>query len=273
VAVAASSGGGRAAGGERSGPAEVSRAPAPVAVAAPRQAPVQAGANERVQAGGQPVTRAVEYAANGRVSAAGYNGGTAHYAVRYGNSWTDPAGAGQGQRYYPGYQTYGRQNGSRYRTRSKTPYLARFYGGYYPIYVDVPIGGDYFNDAAIDAGYDGGPGVAPDSGTGVGPVIAPSTISVSPDDGSQANASDANGANPGPDAGPAANQPSNLPLGPDSLVEAVQTELTRRGYFQGKVDSMFTPDTEAALRHFQQDNYLAPTGHLNEPTLHALNLD
>ena len=60
---------------------------------------------------------------------------------------------------------------------------------------------------------------------------------------------------------------------PDSLVEAVQQELIRRGYFGGKVDAMYGPDTRDALRKFQQDHHLADTGLINEATLHALQLD
>ena len=61
--------------------------------------------------------------------------------------------------------------------------------------------------------------------------------------------------------------------GPDSLVEAVQQELIRRGYFGGKVDAMYGPDTKEALRKFQQDHHLADSGLINEATLHALQLD
>ncbi len=61
--------------------------------------------------------------------------------------------------------------------------------------------------------------------------------------------------------------------GPDSLVEAVQNELSRRGYFAGKVDSMYSAATKEAIRRFQADQSLPATGRINEATLHALRLD
>ena len=63
------------------------------------------------------------------------------------------------------------------------------------------------------------------------------------------------------------------PPGPDSLVEAVQNELARRGYFGGKADSMYGPATKEAIRRFQTDQHLPVTGRINEATLHSLNLD
>jgi hypothetical protein len=268
--AAPASGGARAAVVERSsGPAEVSRAVQPAAVARTREAAVQNGPVVRAEAGGERVVRGPENVASARetVPNSGAAAGGRNIAI-YGNAWTDPVRAGQQQRYYTANQyNNNRQNGYRHRSRGY-PYLYQYYGGYYPIYVDVPVAGDYFDGGAdINSGYDGGPAVVPDPGANGGAPAPPGNIAVSPqnDDGQAA----ANPANPNPDASPT----PNPAIGPDSLVEAVQSELARRGYFQGKVDAMFRADTEAALRKFQQDNYLAPTGHLNEPTLHALNLD
>ncbi len=78
-----------------------------------------------------------------------------------------------------------------------------------------------------------------------------------------------------PDAAPAAPadqsvQPGN---GPDSLVEAVQAELSRRGYFGGKIDAVYNPATHTAIQRFQTDQHLPASGRINEATLHALQLD
>ena len=61
--------------------------------------------------------------------------------------------------------------------------------------------------------------------------------------------------------------------GPDSLVEAVQQELAKRGYLNGKVDGTYGDTTRAALERFQTDQKISKTGRINEATLHALQLD
>lgn len=77
----------------------------------------------------------------------------------------------------------------------------------------------------------------------------------------------------GPENPAAAESRPAAETGPDSLVEAVQSELARRGYFGGKVDATYDEPTKAALRRFQMDRQLAVTGRINEATLHALQLD
>ncbi len=77
----------------------------------------------------------------------------------------------------------------------------------------------------------------------------------------------------GPQNPSSADKSSGATPGPDSLVEAVQNELSRRGYFQGKPDSMYSPATKEAIRRFQTDQGLPATGRINEATLHALRLD
>ena len=72
-------------------------------------------------------------------------------------------------------------------------------------------------------------------------------------------------------APPARNLQSNT--GPDSLVEAVQAELSRRGYFGGEIDAVYNAATHAAIERFQADQRLPATGRINEATLHALELD
>lgn len=189
-----------------------------------------------------------------------------------GNAWAEPGRAGQPGRYYTGTPRPPGQNRNEHRARAGNTYISQYYGGYYPVYVDVPV--PVYVDAGVaDSGdySQGAPAPAPAAGSdGGSDVIAPSTLTVTPETPA---ASPAPSAMASPDATAAGSPAPNPETGPDSLVEAVQGELARRGYFQGKVDAMFRADTEVALRRFQQDNYLAPTGHLNEPTLHALNLD
>ena len=80
-----------------------------------------------------------------------------------------------------------------------------------------------------------------------------------------------------PPAAPRDTQPASasrgVGSGPDSLVEAVQEELARLGYFGGKVDAIYGEDTKKALSRFQGDQGLAVTGRINDATLHALRLD
>lgn len=87
---------------------------------------------------------------------------------------------------------------------------------------------------------------------------------------------------PGPGAAvPAPDEPATAatpappgPLsGPNSLVEAVQVELVRRGYFGGRPDGVFGVDTGEALRRFQENHGLATSGMINEATLFALGLN
>ena len=75
---------------------------------------------------------------------------------------------------------------------------------------------------------------------------------------------------PRPSLGQAPMSPEN---GPDTLVESVQDELAKRGYYGGKVDSMYNEATRVAIKRFQSDQQLAITGRINEATLHALQLD
>ena len=77
----------------------------------------------------------------------------------------------------------------------------------------------------------------------------------------------------GPQTPSSSDKASAVPPGPDSLVEAVQNELSRRGYFAGKANAMYGPDTKEAIRRFQTDQRLPATGRINEATLHALHLD
>ncbi len=180
----------------------------------------------------------------GRVSPNGYNHNTGGNVYR------------NGRYHYPyRYYDYPYAYGSSY-----APYLG-YYGGYngaYPYYAD----GTYSDISNAAIGYDNGAA-----------TVTPQYT----DQGQNANANDQPA--PAPQVGPQRQSEGNAAQGtvpnngPDSLVEAVQQELIRRGYFGGKVDAMYGPDTKEALRKFQQDRHLADTGLINEATLHALQLD
>ena len=140
------------------------------------------------------------------------------------------------------------------------------YGGYTPyVYNDIAGVGTTAND------YAGSVGDSNDLSTDAAGNLArpyPTESAVMLPRPSDATAA------PEPPA-PQTNANPNLKsnAGPDSLVEAVQAELARRGYFGGKVDAVYNEATHAALQRFQSDQQLAVTGRINEATLHALQLD
>ena len=55
-------------------------------------------------------------------------------------------------------------------------------------------------------------------------------------------------------------------------VAAMQQKLNERGFFAGRVDGLWGPDTSAAVRNFQQKNSLPPSGQLDPGTLQALGI-
>jgi|GEM_PF-3078463 len=57
-----------------------------------------------------------------------------------------------------------------------------------------------------------------------------------------------------------------------SLGADVQIALQRRGYYRGCVDGDIGPGTRAAIRHFQFDNDLAPSGRIDRELLSALRI-
>jgi hypothetical protein len=58
----------------------------------------------------------------------------------------------------------------------------------------------------------------------------------------------------------------------DSPVAAAQERLSRMGYYHGKIDGLFGPETQHAVRAFQSDHGLSPTGYLTMDTRRALGL-
>lgn len=59
---------------------------------------------------------------------------------------------------------------------------------------------------------------------------------------------------------------------PDPRLEQAQYILKKRGYDPGDIDGMYGRKTRMALRRFQRDNHLKPTGRLDGKTLKALGL-
>lgn len=67
--------------------------------------------------------------------------------------------------------------------------------------------------------------------------------------------------------------PQTKPVKIDArVVEAAQNELRSRGYEPGSADGVAGPQTKAAVKKFQADQGLSPTGTLDENTLAKLNV-
>lgn len=58
----------------------------------------------------------------------------------------------------------------------------------------------------------------------------------------------------------------------DEALKAVQTKLSRMGYYDGTVDGVWGSQTAAAVRRFQLAKDLRVTGELNDETLKALDV-
>ena len=56
----------------------------------------------------------------------------------------------------------------------------------------------------------------------------------------------------------------------DETVRNTQSALNARGYDAGAVDGLWGPNTQSALRRFQTDRGLAPTGMIDDETRTAL---
>lgn len=67
-----------------------------------------------------------------------------------------------------------------------------------------------------------------------------------------------------PDSPPTVNREQTMQM---------QRALTARNLYQGKVDGVWGPKTESALRNFQTQSGLDATGELNGPTAKALGID
>ena len=63
----------------------------------------------------------------------------------------------------------------------------------------------------------------------------------------------------------------NGQLSPD-MIRQVQQNLSQAGDYKGRADGVWGPQTEAAVRDYQQQHNLNATGQLDQPTLSAMNL-
>jgi lysozyme family protein len=70
-------------------------------------------------------------------------------------------------------------------------------------------------------------------------------------------------------------EPTYAPVacqGLDQVVANVQSALQAQGYYQGEIDGVLGPDTQAALSAYQQAQGLEDTGAVDEPTVESLGL-
>jgi peptidoglycan hydrolase-like protein with peptidoglycan-binding domain len=65
---------------------------------------------------------------------------------------------------------------------------------------------------------------------------------------------------------------SQSPAVSQALVRQVQTSLQQAGTYSGRIDGLWGPETEAAVRSYQQQHNLNATGQLDGDTLASLNL-
>jgi len=66
-------------------------------------------------------------------------------------------------------------------------------------------------------------------------------------------------------------QSANAQLSPD-MIRQMQQNLSQAGDYKGRADGVWGPQTEAAVRDYQQQHNLNATGQLDQPTLSAMNL-
>lgn len=57
-----------------------------------------------------------------------------------------------------------------------------------------------------------------------------------------------------------------------SLETAIQTVLANQGYYQGPIDGAVGPATSRAIRNYQRDNRLTPTGTINPALVASMGL-
>ena len=65
---------------------------------------------------------------------------------------------------------------------------------------------------------------------------------------------------------------SQSPAVSQAMVQQVQTRLQQAGTYNGRIDGLWGPETEAAVRSYQQQHNLNATGQLDGDTLASLNL-
>src|SRR5262245_59501258 len=64
--------------------------------------------------------------------------------------------------------------------------------------------------------------------------------------------------------------PPSTPRAPGEIINDIQRELVRRGYYDGVVDGLYGPKTDAAIRDFEQAAALKPSTEPNEALLQAI---
>jgi peptidoglycan hydrolase-like protein with peptidoglycan-binding domain len=69
---------------------------------------------------------------------------------------------------------------------------------------------------------------------------------------------------------PAATKPPSTPRAPGEIINDIQRELARRGYYDGVIDGLYGPKTDAAIRDFEQAAGLKPSTEPNEALLQAI---
>jgi peptidoglycan hydrolase-like protein with peptidoglycan-binding domain len=57
---------------------------------------------------------------------------------------------------------------------------------------------------------------------------------------------------------------------PGEIINDIQRELARRGYYEGAIDGLYGPRTDAAIRDFEQAAGLKPSAEPNEALLQAI---
>jgi len=64
--------------------------------------------------------------------------------------------------------------------------------------------------------------------------------------------------------------PPSTPRAPGEIINDIQRELARRGYYDGVIDGLYGPKTDAAIRDFEQAAALKPSTEPNEALLQAI---
>lgn len=68
------------------------------------------------------------------------------------------------------------------------------------------------------------------------------------------------------------NNNSNMANNSTSNIQAAQQLLQEKGLYNGVVNGVMNPQTQTAIRHFQQNNNLSVTGRLDQKTLNTLGI-
>jgi peptidoglycan hydrolase-like protein with peptidoglycan-binding domain len=75
---------------------------------------------------------------------------------------------------------------------------------------------------------------------------------------------------PAAPAAPSKVAAASAPRSPGEIINDIQRELARRGYYDGVIDGFYGPKTDAAIRDFEQGAALKPSSEPNEALLQAI---